>query len=701
MANTVPDRMTRWQSFAHSWACVALRRWVGGLILSLGCGVGLAFPLAASGPPDLSNTIPILEDRFDTPLSRHDGTRGVWSTLPLRRQLMINSEEGAFWDQGVLDPVSERDIPPTIAQSADGLLLRTVVMPPSAQAAVRRYMGARGQGDRAAQVRYLSGQINTQHSWAQRYGYIEVVARIPRGQGRWPAAWMRAAGPDWPPELDLFEAYGKGLDSPAGRDDRFHMAVHFDAVSRPGEPPLSTDVVNPFGDGAPQPPNFVDDFEGGHLAFQAVFDARADLGADIYSDFHTYAALWTPDDITFYFGATRADLRPVFRTPTPPDLHAPMFFIANDHFTAERGWWPANPQTVDRVLDPDNALVIRSVVLRALRPTRIVSPGDPDPGDSVLQATPADEVLRPGTGFDVVVLGGGADIVEIERGRLPKILDGFGADDRVDLIGFPFRDGTEAHAHLTQVGADVWLISGADPHDPMTVVFRNTRIEAIAPAQLRPRWPVGLNEWAIDAARDPYHRKADAAGQTVVAYDYGTRLSDGAVPARLVGGPGADLFHQGHRDSVIDPGAGEGLDSLLCWVPCRAPNGIVRVIASGTGLRVTGADGDERLVAQGDRLTLVGGAGDDLYVLQDGVQTTVQIARGAGHDRITGLAVGDRIRLAAPLLATRSDWRVVRDGQDTVIWFSGQQSLRLSRTSALTALAVLPELGDDIAPAGD
>jgi len=38
------------------------------------------------------------------------------------------------------------------------------------------------------------------------HGVFEIVAKLPKGRGMWPAFWMWATN-DWPPEIDIFEGY--------------------------------------------------------------------------------------------------------------------------------------------------------------------------------------------------------------------------------------------------------------------------------------------------------------------------------------------------------------------------------------------------------------------------------------------------------------------------------------------------------------
>lgn len=53
-----------------------------------------------------------------------------------------------------------------------------------------------------------SGMVTTFPGFRFKYGYVQVVARIPQRQGLWPALWLAASNLRWPPEIDLLEHWG-------------------------------------------------------------------------------------------------------------------------------------------------------------------------------------------------------------------------------------------------------------------------------------------------------------------------------------------------------------------------------------------------------------------------------------------------------------------------------------------------------------
>jgi beta-glucanase (GH16 family) len=53
-----------------------------------------------------------------------------------------------------------------------------------------------------------SGMITSYPSLKIKYGFLQVVAKIPHAAGLWPALWLAAANLKYPPEVDFLESWG-------------------------------------------------------------------------------------------------------------------------------------------------------------------------------------------------------------------------------------------------------------------------------------------------------------------------------------------------------------------------------------------------------------------------------------------------------------------------------------------------------------
>lgn len=67
--------------------------------------------------------------------------------------------------------------------------------------------GMRLQANRQSfwKQKYTSGKIVSQGHFAQAYGHFEMKAKMPNGNGLWPAFWLLRDNGAWPPEIDILE----------------------------------------------------------------------------------------------------------------------------------------------------------------------------------------------------------------------------------------------------------------------------------------------------------------------------------------------------------------------------------------------------------------------------------------------------------------------------------------------------------------
>lgn len=78
---------------------------------------------------------------------------------------------------------------------------------------------------------FTSGRINTKGKFDFRYGRVEVRARLPEGQGTWPAIWLLHSDPEvygpWPlsGEIDIMEAFNLGVNGNTATQSTLHYGL--------------------------------------------------------------------------------------------------------------------------------------------------------------------------------------------------------------------------------------------------------------------------------------------------------------------------------------------------------------------------------------------------------------------------------------------------------------------------------------------
>ena len=189
---------------------------------------------------------------------------------------------------------------------------------------------------------YLSGIITTYDSLQFTYGYAEIRARVPFGQGYWPAFWLlnEKYDKDWP-EIDIMEFIGDDEDTV------YHTYHYYDSDhtlrSTPSQPTV---------------------------------------GVDWTAEFHKYSVDWRPGQIIYY-----VDDVEVHRVSDPKVSRENMYVIAN---TAMGGWWAGAPDETTPFpgrYEIDYIRVYRQIAPYEQAP---LSDGESaiEPGDEVLGASP-------------------------------------------------------------------------------------------------------------------------------------------------------------------------------------------------------------------------------------------------------------------------------------------------------------------------
>ncbi|WP_395670688.1 family 16 glycosylhydrolase [Phenylobacterium sp.] len=361
---------------------------------------------------------------------------------------------------------------------------------------------------------FTSGMLDSHHE--QTYGYFEIRAELPHGQGLWPAFWLLGPNNN---EIDILEGLGSNTKVP-------YNAIHSNSVPAAGLQ------------------NFVPDDSG----------------------FHTYGALWNAQDIVFY-----VDGAEVWRTPTPSDMHKPMHMIVN--LAVGGNWagapdgttpWPAQMK-VDYVKawglgDPNSTPPVGTP---APTPTPVPQPDPapvpPPPGaGQVLTSDSYADVLSGGAGGDTLVAGQGPDQLTGGTGadtfvfKAPPWVAGRITDfqlgvDRLDLSAIP-NHGAVSFAGDGAGGTRVMVdVDGTGGEWPFHIVTLN----GVAPEGLSAATVFGQGAAAPAPPPPAPQPGSTATGQVLVSDSYADVLVGGAAddtlsagqgPDRLTGGAGADRF---------------------------------------------------------------------------------------------------------------------------------------------------------------
>ena len=165
------------------------------------------------------------------------------------------------------------------------------------------YLTIRAKQENYGGFNYTSSRIITKGNVFNTYGRIDIRAKLPYGQGLWPALWMLGENiysVSWPTcgEIDIMEMIGGN-----GYNDRtIHGTVHWE--------------------------------DNGHASYGGPNSLSSGRFAD---EFHVFSIIWTPSSIVWL----RDDIQ--YKSIDITNLsafHNDFFFIFN---VAVGGNWPGSP----------------------------------------------------------------------------------------------------------------------------------------------------------------------------------------------------------------------------------------------------------------------------------------------------------------------------------------------------------------------
>lgn len=166
-------------------------------------------------------------------------------------------------------------------------------------------------------MHYTSGRVDTSHKFAATYGRFEIRAKLPAGQGMWPAYWLYPQNRDWPMERLMAETVAAGNEALIPEERPWYSEI--DIMEFLGhEPNVVYGTLHYYT------------FKGEKKSSSGTW-----RGNDDYTKgFHVYALEWEPNEIRWYVDDQ------LIHSTVNGIPHTPHYLILN---TAVGGQWPGNP----------------------------------------------------------------------------------------------------------------------------------------------------------------------------------------------------------------------------------------------------------------------------------------------------------------------------------------------------------------------
>jgi len=279
---------------------------------------------------------------------------------------------------------------------------------------------------------YNSGIITTEKSLNFEYGLVEVSAKLPAGDGMWPAIWLLPSSLDWPPEIDIMEMLGSD-------PTMIYASTHSGANNDSSTLPVYV--------------------------------------GDTTQSFHTYGLDWEPDTITWYF-----DGNAIRTVATPSDMHQPMYLLIN-LAVGGAGSWPGPVTSASEFpaqMSIDYVRIYGSSATTAVSGTAAQAPAPPvtivgatatsDSGPSVSAVTtsPASGNLTTGatatltvTFSSAVTVAGGTPTLALNDGGTATYVSGSGTNALV--FSYTVAAG-QSTADLALAASNAIVLNGATIH---------------------------------------------------------------------------------------------------------------------------------------------------------------------------------------------------------------------------------------------
>jgi beta-glucanase (GH16 family) len=166
---------------------------------------------------------------------------------------------------------------------------------------------------------YTSGRLDTDGKFAPVYGRFEIRAKLPGGQGIWPAHWLYPQNRNWLMEKTMEDAVAAGKERLIPEERPWYTEI--DIMEFLGhEPNVLYGTIHYCS------------FDGTRRSSSGTWRGPVDYT----KDFHVYALEWEPDSIRWFIDGN------LIHATTNGIPHKPHYIILN---TAIGGSWPGNPDS--------------------------------------------------------------------------------------------------------------------------------------------------------------------------------------------------------------------------------------------------------------------------------------------------------------------------------------------------------------------
>lgn len=181
------------------------------------------------------------------------------------------------------------------------------------------YLKIRSRVRKYGSMEYTSGRLDTDGKFAPVYGRFEIRAKLPGGQGLWPAHWLYPQERDWIMEKTMEDAVSAGKERLIPEERPWYTEI--DIMEFLGhEPTVLYGTIHYCA------------FDGTRRSSSGTWRGTVDYT----KDFHIYALEWEPDSIRWYIDGN------LIHATTNGIPHKPHYIILN---TAIGGSWPGNPDS--------------------------------------------------------------------------------------------------------------------------------------------------------------------------------------------------------------------------------------------------------------------------------------------------------------------------------------------------------------------